>query len=139
MILTGTCLSLIVDGAPPNNGYSSEEFLKITEEQLKASAAVAQDAASYPSENQIETSSQPQGLSFSTSQYVLFLGNAPVYPFVWLAWSFNVDGASPVVYSSEEYLKITVEQLKALAAAQQNALSSQSENQIEIERQPQGL
>uniref|UniRef100_A0A7C9D7L3 Sec-independent protein translocase protein TATB, chloroplastic n=1 Tax=Opuntia streptacantha TaxID=393608 RepID=A0A7C9D7L3_OPUST len=95
------------NGAPPNNGYSSEEFLKITEEQLKASAAVAQDAASYPSENQIETSSQPQ------------------------------DGASPVAYSSEEYLKITEEQLKALAAAQQNALSSQSENQIEIERQPQ--
>lgn len=97
------------NGAPPNNAYSSEEFLKITEEQLKASAAVAQDVASSPSENQIETSSKPQ------------------------------DRASPVAYSSEEYLKITEEQLKASAAAQQNASSSQSENQIEIESQPQAV
>ena len=59
--------------------------------------------------------------------------------FVWLAWSFNVDGVSPVVYCSEDYLKITEEQLKASAAEQQNASSSQSENQIEIESQPQGL
>lgn len=98
------------NGAPPNNAYSSEEFLKITEEQLKASAgAVAQDVASSPSENQIETSSKPR------------------------------DGASPVVYSSEEYLKITEQQLKASAAEQQNASSSQAENQIEIESQPQAV
>ncbi|KAK9665488.1 hypothetical protein RND81_14G114900 [Saponaria officinalis] len=49
------------NGAPSSKAYSSEEYLKITEEQLKASAAVQQqNATSSLQESPVEPASQPQ-------------------------------------------------------------------------------
>jgi hypothetical protein len=53
-----------LDGAPsPNKLYTSEEYLKITEEQLKASAAKQQGQPPPPAESQLEPQAQrqPQG------------------------------------------------------------------------------
>ncbi|GMH08972.1 hypothetical protein Nepgr_010812 [Nepenthes gracilis] len=47
------------NGAPPNRAYLSEEYLKITEEQLKASGALQQGVKSDPKESNIEPKSQP--------------------------------------------------------------------------------
>lgn len=100
------------NGTLPNNAYSSEEYLKITEEQLKASAIAQQSVASLPPESEIKTESQPQDNSL--------LNNA---------------------YSSEEYLKVTEEQLKASAATptQQDVSSSPEESQTEVKSQPQAV
>ncbi|KAL9375976.1 hypothetical protein Peur_032855 [Populus x canadensis] len=49
------------NGAPsPNKSYTSEEYLKITEEQLKASAAKQQGQPTPPAESQLEPQAQPQ-------------------------------------------------------------------------------
>ncbi|KAF9672040.1 hypothetical protein SADUNF_Sadunf12G0113000 [Salix dunnii] len=49
------------NGAPsPNRAYTSEEFLKITEEQLKASAAEQQGQATPAVESQLEPENQLQ-------------------------------------------------------------------------------
>ncbi|KAH7853220.1 hypothetical protein Vadar_000198 [Vaccinium darrowii] len=49
------------NGAPsPTNAYSTEDYLKITEEQLKAAAAQQQAQASPPGESQIEQQTRPQ-------------------------------------------------------------------------------
>ncbi|XP_059629240.1 sec-independent protein translocase protein TATB, chloroplastic [Cornus florida] len=55
---------MVVDpnGTPsPNKAYSSEDYLKITEEQLKASAAQQQNQTPPLGESQSESQSQPQG------------------------------------------------------------------------------
>ncbi|RVX01962.1 Sec-independent protein translocase protein TATB, chloroplastic [Vitis vinifera] len=50
------------DGAPSlNKAYSSEEYLKITEEQLKASAAQQQSQTPPPGESQLEPQTEPLG------------------------------------------------------------------------------
>lgn len=50
------------DGAPsPNRAYTTEEYLKITEEQLKATAAQNQGQTTSPVESQ-PPSQAPQGL-----------------------------------------------------------------------------
>ncbi|KAJ6747950.1 SEC-INDEPENDENT PROTEIN TRANSLOCASE PROTEIN TATA CHLOROPLASTIC [Salix purpurea] len=47
------------NGAPsPNRAYTSEEYLKITEEQLKASAAEQQGQSTPPVESQLEPENQ---------------------------------------------------------------------------------
>ncbi|KAG6753541.1 hypothetical protein POTOM_043611 [Populus tomentosa] len=47
------------NGAPsPNRAYTSEEYLKITEEQLKASAAEQQGLSTPPVESQLEPETQ---------------------------------------------------------------------------------
>ncbi|KAJ6971306.1 sec-independent protein translocase protein TATB [Populus alba x Populus x berolinensis] len=49
------------NGAPsPNKSYTSEEYLKMTEEQLKASAAKQQEQPPPPAESQLEPQAQPQ-------------------------------------------------------------------------------
>ncbi|KAJ6867871.1 hypothetical protein NC651_033029 [Populus alba x Populus x berolinensis] len=49
------------NGAPsPNKSYTSEEYLKMTEEQLKASAAKQQGQPPPPAESQLEPQAQPQ-------------------------------------------------------------------------------
>jgi len=54
-----------VDGkADPNRAYSSEDYLKITEEQLKAAAAQQQEQTPLPKEDKSEQQIQPPGLSF---------------------------------------------------------------------------
>lgn len=57
----------MADGASsPKRAYTTEEYLTITEEQLKASAA--QQQGQIPSvEGNLETQSQPQGYSFLNS------------------------------------------------------------------------
>lgn len=47
----------------PSRAYTTEEYLKITEEQLKAAAAQQQGQTSSPAETQTETQTNPQGLS----------------------------------------------------------------------------
>ena len=56
--------SKIADGAPsPNKAYSTEDYLKITEEQLKASAAQQQtQISSPPGESQLKPQTRAQGL-----------------------------------------------------------------------------
>ncbi|KAA8539939.1 hypothetical protein F0562_026631 [Nyssa sinensis] len=50
------------NGAPsPNSAYSSEEYLKITEEQLKASAAQQQMQTPPVGESQLKSQTQPDG------------------------------------------------------------------------------
>lgn len=50
------------DGTPdPSRAYSSEEYLKITEEQLKAAAAQQQVQTPPPKEGQIEPHINPPG------------------------------------------------------------------------------
>lgn len=50
------------DGAPsPSRAYTSEEYLKITEEQLKAAAAQNQGQTSTPVESQLEPQTPSQG------------------------------------------------------------------------------
>ncbi|KAK2983539.1 hypothetical protein RJ640_023073, partial [Escallonia rubra] len=44
----------------PKKAYSSENYLKITEEQLKASAAVQQKSVDSPGEGQLESQAQSQ-------------------------------------------------------------------------------
>ncbi|KAL2920710.1 Sec-independent protein translocase protein TATB chloroplastic [Bienertia sinuspersici] len=46
------------NGAPSSKAYSSEDYLKITEEQLKAQ----QEIMSSPTESQVEPENQPQAL-----------------------------------------------------------------------------
>ncbi|KAF4356494.1 sec-independent protein translocase protein TATB, chloroplastic [Cannabis sativa] len=46
--------------SPPANAYTTEELLKITEEQLKASAAQQQEQTSPQSESPVETPTNPQ-------------------------------------------------------------------------------
>lgn len=54
-----------VDGkADPSRAYSSEDYLKITEEQLKAAAAQQQEQTPPPEEDKSERPIQPPGLSF---------------------------------------------------------------------------
>lgn len=49
------------NGAPsPNKSNTSEEYLKMTEEQLKASAAKQQEQPPPPAESQLEPQAQPQ-------------------------------------------------------------------------------
>lgn len=49
------------NGVPsPKEAYSSEDYLKITEEQLKASAAKQQEQPPPPAGKQLEPQSQPQ-------------------------------------------------------------------------------
>ncbi|KAK3013440.1 hypothetical protein RJ639_009358 [Escallonia herrerae] len=59
----------------PKSAYSSEDYLKITEEQLKASAAVQQKSVDAPGEGQLESQAQSQGLSILMS-----LGNSLPFP-----------------------------------------------------------
>ncbi|KAK3037193.1 hypothetical protein RJ639_030086, partial [Escallonia herrerae] len=59
----------------PKGAYSSEDYLKITEEQLKASAAVQQKSVDSPGEGQLESQAQSQGLSILMS-----LGNSLPFP-----------------------------------------------------------
>lgn len=47
----------------PSRAYTTEEYLKITEEQLKAAAAQQQGQTSSPAEAQTETQTNVQGLS----------------------------------------------------------------------------
>ncbi|KAH9602580.1 hypothetical protein KSS87_017643 [Heliosperma pusillum] len=47
------------NGTPTSKAYTSEEYLKITEEQLKASGAVQPDVMPSSQENQIESINQP--------------------------------------------------------------------------------
>lgn len=55
--------SEIADGSPStNNAYSSEDYLKITEEQLKAAATQQQIQTASLGENQSETQTKSQGL-----------------------------------------------------------------------------
>lgn len=55
-------LELCADGAPsPSRAYTSEEYLKITEEQLKAAAAQNQGQTSTPVESQLEPQTPSQG------------------------------------------------------------------------------
>lgn len=44
-----------LNGSPSSKAYSSEEYLKITEEQLKAAASIQTASSSSPEENQNET------------------------------------------------------------------------------------
>jgi hypothetical protein len=47
--------------ADPSRAYSSEDYLKITEEQLKAAAAQLQEQTPPPKEDKSEQQSQPPG------------------------------------------------------------------------------
>lgn len=61
------------DGASsPSRAYTTEEYLKITEEQLKASAAQQQGQTPSPAESQSETQTNPQGLSLRITFPSLF-------------------------------------------------------------------
>ncbi|KAF3432956.1 hypothetical protein FNV43_RR24058 [Rhamnella rubrinervis] len=48
------------NGASPSRAYTTEDYLKITEEQLKASAAQQQGQTPSPAESQSETQTNPQ-------------------------------------------------------------------------------
>lgn len=53
---------LTADGTPSvNKAYTSEEYLKVTEEQLKASASQQQDQTASPAESQLESQNQQEG------------------------------------------------------------------------------
>lgn len=58
-------LSKFADGSPSQKAaYTSEDYLKITEEQLKASAAQQQVQSPPQGESSPELQNQPQGISF---------------------------------------------------------------------------
>ena len=59
---------LTADGTPSvNEAYTSEEYLKITEEQLKPSASQQQGQIASPGESQLESQIQHEGWFFSLS------------------------------------------------------------------------
>lgn len=52
---------IITDGAsPPNKAYTTEEYLKITEEQLKAAADREQEQIPSSGQGELESQTQPQ-------------------------------------------------------------------------------
>ncbi|OMO68400.1 Twin-arginine translocation protein TatA/B/E [Corchorus capsularis] len=56
------------NGTPSvNNAYTSEEYLKVTEEQLKASASQEQAPTASPEESQLESQSQPEATPEETA------------------------------------------------------------------------
>ncbi|XVF53561.1 hypothetical protein PTKIN_Ptkin05aG0108700 [Pterospermum kingtungense] len=56
------------DGAPSvNRAYTSEEYLKITEEQLKASASLQQGQTASPGESQLESQIQREATAKETA------------------------------------------------------------------------
>ncbi|OMO71797.1 Twin-arginine translocation protein TatA/B/E [Corchorus olitorius] len=61
MMINSAVDCLVMDGTPSvDNAYTSEEYLKITEEQLKASASQEQAPTASPEESQLESKSQPE-------------------------------------------------------------------------------